>query len=64
MKAPKQNGAASARIPPNPKLLITALRSIGYSFEQAIADVVDNAVSAGAKDVLVRLIRSEDRVRF
>lgn len=42
------------RINPDPALMIRALRQVGYSFEQAIADLVDNSISAGAKNVLIR----------
>lgn len=42
-------------IPPNPEKLVHALRAIGYSIEQAVADVVDNSVEAEATAVLVRL---------
>jgi hypothetical protein len=44
------------RLPPNYRKLDTALRSIGYSFEAAVADVVDNSIDANAKTVLIRLI--------
>lgn len=44
------------RLPPNYRKLDTALRSIGYSFEAAVADVVDNSIDAKAKTVLIRLI--------
>jgi len=50
------------RIPPNPKLLIHALRSIGYSFEGAVADIIDNSISAKARNVLVRIVRGDERV--
>ena len=44
-------------------MLIQALRSIGYSLEEAVADIIDNSISAGkAQNILVRLIRSEDRI--
>lgn len=33
--------------------LIESIRSIGYSFDAAIADIVDNSISAGATQVLV-----------
>lgn len=33
--------------------LIFALRSIGYSFSTAVADIIDNSISAGAKHVRV-----------
>jgi hypothetical protein len=35
---------------------IVALRSIGYSFVQAIADIVDNSIDAQAKTILVRFV--------
>ena len=44
------------RLPPNYQKLDLALRSIGYSFEAAVADVIDNSVDAQAKHVLIRLI--------
>lgn len=33
---------------PHPDRLIVALRQIGYSLEQALSDLIDNALSAGA----------------
>src|ERR1700683_303752 len=45
---------------PNYKRLDAALRSIGYSFETAVADIIDNSVDAMASKVLVRLITRED----
>lgn len=43
-------------LPPNYRKLDVALRSIGYNFEVAVADVIDNSVDAQASHVLVRLI--------
>jgi hypothetical protein len=43
-------------LPPNYGKLDVALRSIGYSFEAAVADVIDNSIDATAQNVLVRLI--------
>lgn len=34
-----------------------ALRSIGYSFEVALADVIDNSIDAGAQNVVVRIVQ-------
>jgi hypothetical protein len=48
------------RLPPNYRKLDVALRSIGYSFEVAVADVIDNSIDAQAKNVLVRLINTPD----
>ena len=38
---------------PEAKLLLSALRSVGYSEETAIADLLDNCISAGATKVSV-----------
>jgi len=51
------------RITPDPALMIRALRQIGYSFEQAIADLVDNAISAGARSILVRFELEDAAIR-
>jgi len=48
------------RLPPNYSKLDVALRSIGYSFEAAVADIIDNAIDAKAANVLVRLITKKD----
>lgn len=36
---------------PNASSLIESMRSIGYSFETAIADIIDNSISAKAKQI-------------
>jgi len=36
---------------PDPSTLLFAIRAIGYSFETAVADIVDNSISAEAKNV-------------
>ncbi len=36
---------------PKPEILLIGLRSIGYEFETAVADIVDNSLAAGAKNV-------------
>lgn len=38
-------------VPPDPSSLIEALRSVGYNLPTAVADIIDNSVSAGAKRV-------------
>ncbi len=40
------------KIPPA-KSMITGLRCIGYNFSTALADIIDNSVSAGAKNIFV-----------
>ena len=41
------------RVTAGPKAasLISSLRSIGYSFNDAISDIVDNSISAGARNI-------------
>lgn len=40
---------------PTPKILINSIRQIGYSFESAVADIIDNSISAGAKNIDIYL---------
>ncbi len=35
------------------KALINGLRAIGYSFSTAVADIIDNSVSAGANEIKI-----------
>ncbi len=37
--------------PPKAKLLMGSMRHMGYSFANAIADVMDNSISAGARNI-------------
>lgn len=46
--------------PPYAPLLIESMRSLGYSFDTAIADLIDNSVSAQAKNVNILLDPSDD----
>ena len=39
---------------PSAPLLIESMRSIGYSFESAVADIVDNSISAKATDIKIQ----------
>lgn len=40
-------------LPPNASTMIESMRDIGYSFPAAIADLVDNSISAGARRVRI-----------
>jgi len=51
----------SESLPPNYGRLDMALRSIGYSFEAAVADIIDNALDAHAKSVRVRIIARREQ---
>lgn len=50
-------------IQPNASRLIDALRQIGYSFEQAVSDLVDNAISADASTILIRFIHDREEIK-
>lgn len=41
----------TARAAPRAAMLIESMRDIGYTLESALADVIDNAITAGAKNV-------------
>ncbi len=42
------------RIPPDPKGAALGMQRIGYSLEEAVADLVDNSIDASASSILVR----------
>ena len=44
---------------PYAPILVESTRSIGYSFEAAVADVIDNSISAGALEVRVCFMSQE-----
>ena len=39
---------------PTADILMLSMRAMGYSFESAVADIVDNSISADAKKVSLR----------
>lgn len=41
-------------VKPSPSALIQSLRDIGYSMESAIADVIDNSITAEASNIHIR----------
>jgi hypothetical protein len=41
--------------------LIESIRSIGYSFDAAIADIVDNSISAGALEISITLTYHDEK---
>jgi hypothetical protein len=38
-------------VPPEPAALIESLRSVGYTLPAAVADIIDNSIAAGAKNI-------------
>ncbi|WNE97915.1 ATP-binding protein [Streptomyces luomodiensis] len=51
----------SKHLPPDARYM-EALSSQGYSFEVAIADLVDNSIDAGAKDVVIHFLRDGEQL--
>ena len=47
---------------PSPSILIESLRDIGYSFKSALADIIDNSISAGASLIRIETDTSGDPV--
>ena len=45
---------------PSPDILMNSMRSIGYSFKTALADIIDNSISAGAKNIKIFLPVNDD----
>lgn len=39
---------------PTADILMMSMRAMGYSFESAVADIVDNSISAEAKQISIR----------
>ena len=52
----------SEHLEPRPRMF-QVFRNAGYSFEAAIADLVDNSVDAKARTVLIRFVRTNDKVK-
>ena len=48
-------------LPPNFGKLDVALRSIGYTFEAAVADVIDNSIDAKAQTIMVRIVLNKEK---
>jgi hypothetical protein len=51
----------SKHLPPDSRYM-KALSSQGYSFEAAVADLVDNSIDANAKNVIICFLRDSDRL--
>ena len=44
---------ATDRLSPNPKATVDAIRAIGYSFESALADIVDNSIPVMSSSISI-----------
>lgn len=52
--------AEEIRLDPEPSVLIESLRDIGYSFQSALADIIDNSITAKADDVQIFALPVDD----
>lgn len=48
IKAKKGQGV---HLPPNPRRLVKILAAVGHTLPSAVADIVDNSISAGATEI-------------
>ncbi|MBF4552501.1 ATP-binding protein [Corynebacterium suicordis] len=48
-------------VTPSARRLTNSLRDIGYSFESAIADLVDNSIAAGSKQIEIEIVFSGEK---
>ncbi len=46
-----ENSALAEEVPPHPSALIESMRALGYSLPSAVADLIDNSISAGARTI-------------
>ena len=51
----KKMKSSGIKVAPSASRLTGSLRDIGYSFESAVADLIDNSIAAGATTVDVRV---------
>ena len=59
-KKPIDNGSEDFELPPDPERVMEGLRDTGYSFNTAIADIIDNSISANATHVDITTSLSPD----
>ena len=50
-------------LPPDPGGTALLVSRLGYTLSQALADIVDNAIDADAKTVLIRFIRTDGEIK-
>lgn len=48
------------QLSPNYQHFIHALRSVGYSFEESVADIIDNSIDAAATHISIRFVIREN----
>ena len=43
----------TVNLPPHPSSLMESMRDIGYSMGSALADLIDNSITAGASNIRI-----------
>lgn len=54
------NPNATLSLPPNPESLTESLRGMGYTLPTAVSDVIDNSISANARNIWISLSRTDE----
>lgn len=54
--------ARTEKLPPNPKREAVFLSRLGYKVHEALADLVDNSIDANANKILIRFVRTADKI--
>lgn len=49
------------RLPPSASSLTASMRDLGYSLETAIADIIDNSISAEASEINIYCLQADDQ---
>lgn len=57
---PQETSSDDIILTPNPDGLIEGLRDTGYTFDNALADIIDNSIDANAKDIAIRIEMDND----
>lgn len=52
--------ADEIELTPEPGILIESLRDIGYSFNSALADIIDNSITAHAQNISIFAMPVDD----
>ena len=50
----RMNSVNTIEVPPRAGALTQSMRGMGYTLQTAVADIIDNSISAGAKTICLR----------
>lgn len=60
---PRIRTERTEQLPPDDKGSAEIYSRLGYKLSEAVADLVDNSIDANAKNILIRFVRTDDRIR-